>query len=87
MAEQPLAFEGTWEEAAARASEFAGRRVRVTVLPRTRRPTGQGSLAEPTIEEQIDAIVRDVPEEAWQLLPSDLSHHLDHYLYGTTKLA
>ena len=29
----PEVFEGTWEELAGRASQFAGRRLRVTILP------------------------------------------------------
>ena len=29
---EPNVFEGTWEEVAGRAAEFAGRRVRLTVL-------------------------------------------------------
>jgi hypothetical protein len=33
MAEPALELEGTWEEIAARAPEFAGRRVRLIVLP------------------------------------------------------
>ena len=32
-----------------------------------------------------DEITRDVPLEAWQTLPNDLSKNVDHYLYGTPK--
>jgi len=37
------------------------------------------------IEEVIAEIVADVPPEAWDGLPTDLSEQLDHYLYGTPK--
>ncbi len=30
-------------------------------------------------------IAKDVPEEEWRRLPSDLSKNLDHYLYGSEK--
>lgn len=33
MTSQPLELEGTWEEIVAQASELAGRRVRLIVLP------------------------------------------------------
>jgi hypothetical protein len=39
----------------------------------------------PTIENQLRAIWANVPEEEWNLLPSDLTDHLDHYIYGTPK--
>jgi hypothetical protein len=39
----------------------------------------------PTIEEKLRAIVADVPREEWSKLPTDLSDHLDHYIYGTPK--
>ncbi len=31
------------------------------------------------------AIAKDVPEEEWARIPSDLSKNLDHYLYGSEK--
>jgi hypothetical protein len=37
--------------------------------------------------EMFAAISRDVPEEDWAGIPSDLSKQLDHYLYGTGKIS
>ncbi len=37
----------------------------------------------PSIEEELAAIVADVPKEEWDRLPADLTDRLDHYLYGT----
>jgi hypothetical protein len=34
---------------------------------------------------QFHQISQEVPERAWQALPSDMSANLDHYLYGTKK--
>jgi hypothetical protein len=39
----------------------------------------------PPIEETIAELVRQVPPEAWDSLPEDLSDNLDHYIYGTPK--
>lgn len=38
-----------------------------------------------SIEDEIAAIVADVPAEEWHGLPDDLLDHLDHYLYGAPK--
>jgi antitoxin ParD1/3/4 len=38
-----------------------------------------------TLADLFSAIAKDVPEEAWAQLPSDLSKNLDHYLYGSEK--
>lgn len=35
-----------------------------------------------TIEEQIRAIVADVPQEVWDEIPDDLSYQHDYYIYG-----
>lgn len=37
------------------------------------------------IFEEIDAIVKEVPLEAWDELPTDGSINVDHYLYGAPK--
>lgn len=37
------------------------------------------------IGEIIDEISKDVPDEEWAKLPSDLSENHDHYLYGVPK--
>ncbi len=36
----------------------------------------------PSIEEKILEMFREVPEEEWERVPSDLSTRLDYYLYG-----
>ena len=36
----------------------------------------------PAIEDVIDDIFKDVPDEEWDRLPPDLTDRLDHYLYG-----
>ncbi|WP_371265296.1 DUF2281 domain-containing protein [Pleurocapsa sp. PCC 7327] len=42
-----------------------------------------------TIWDKIDEIVKEVPEEVWDELPTDGAqehdHYLYHYLYGTPK--
>jgi hypothetical protein len=37
------------------------------------------------IEDRLAAIWSDVPESAWAKLPTDLSEHLDHYLYDARQ--
>jgi hypothetical protein len=77
-------LEGTWEEIAARATELKGHRLKVIVLPSEpeavvdRPPSG-------SIEEVIESLSAQVPNEEWDKLPADLSQDLDHYIYGTTK--
>ena len=34
---------------------------------------------------EIDAIVAQVPEDAWDEVPTDGSINVDHYLYGAPK--
>ncbi|MBW4582236.1 MAG: hypothetical protein KME42_21940 [Tildeniella nuda ZEHNDER 1965/U140] len=38
-----------------------------------------------TIWEKIDDIMANVPDEAWENMPTDGSYQHDHYLYGTPK--
>ena len=38
-----------------------------------------------TLSERARAIFADVPQEAWDELPNDLSYQHDHYIYGTPK--
>ena len=38
-----------------------------------------------TVDEMIDAITADVPEDEWARLPTDGAEQHDHYLYGTPK--
>ena len=37
------------------------------------------------IEEELAAILADVPKAEWDRLPGDLTDNLDHYLYGTPR--
>jgi hypothetical protein len=37
------------------------------------------------IEEVIQEIMADVPEEDWARVPADLSDNVDHYVYGLPK--
>ena len=39
----------------------------------------------PGIEEIIAEHSRDIPDEEWNKLPSDMSFNIDHYVYGTPK--
>jgi hypothetical protein len=86
MEPQRYEIEGTWEEIAEQASRFAGRRLRLIVLPEN-----SEDLSEPedtrSVEEKIAAIIAEVPEEEWEKLPADLGSNLDHYIYGTPKRA
>jgi len=38
-----------------------------------------------TVDEMIDVITADVPEDEWARLPTDGAEQHDHYLYGTPK--
>lgn len=77
-------FEGTWEEIAARASELRGHRLKVIVFPAVS-VVGEGSPTEAPIEAIIESLAAQVPDEEWDKLPADLSHNLDHYIYGSAK--
>lgn len=82
--EQQIEIEGTWDEIAAQGPRFAGRRLRLIVLPEE--PKGPADAhAERSLEEKIAEIVATVPEEEWAKLPTDLGDHLDHYIYGTPR--
>jgi len=38
-----------------------------------------------SILEIVSAATRQVPDSAWERLPTDLAKNADHYLYGTKK--
>jgi hypothetical protein len=38
-----------------------------------------------SILEIVSAATREVPDGAWERLPTDLAKNVDHYLYGTKK--
>ena len=50
-------------------------------IPLSERPTDFKSLLE-----MVEEVTKDIPEEAWEKLPTDLSINLDHYLYGHRKI-
>ena len=37
------------------------------------------------IEDMLEELAREIPQEEWDKLPSDLNDNLDHYLYGVSK--
>jgi hypothetical protein len=43
----------------------------------------------PSVFDELDKIVeelhKDIPDEAWDTVPDDLSYNHDHYLYGAPK--
>ncbi|MBE9115269.1 hypothetical protein IQ249_05075 [Lusitaniella coriacea LEGE 07157] len=45
----------------------------------------QKSQLRPSLWDKIDAIVEQIPEQAWDVLPTDGSEQHDHYLYGAPK--
>lgn len=49
-------------------------------IPLAERPTDFKSLLE-----IVEEVTKDIPEEAWEKVPTDLSINLDHYLYGHRK--
>ena len=50
-----------------------------------RRPSASGKSAALHLWEVAEELTRDIPAEAWDSLPADLSDQLDHYIYGTPK--
>lgn len=37
------------------------------------------------IEDLLENLAREIPQEEWDKLPSDLNDNLDHYLYGVPR--
>ena len=37
------------------------------------------------IEDMLEELAKEIPQEEWDRLPDDLSNNLDHYLYGVPK--
>ena len=33
----------------------------------------------------VEEITKDIPDSAWEKVPSDLAQNIDYYLYGTKK--
>jgi hypothetical protein len=55
------------------------------VLKFTQNLAGENQPRRMSIFEEIDAIVKQVPPEAWDEVPADGSLNVDHYLYGAPK--
>lgn len=62
-------------------------KVRVTVQAKAEIARGQGlpETAQPPLWEQMLALTRDLPPEAFAGLPTDGASQHDHYIYGTPK--
>lgn len=86
MIVNPIEIEGTWDQIASQAKQYAGHKMRLTVLPEVVEATPE-EQDERSLEEKITAIVARVPEEEWAKLPVDMGDNLDHYIYGTPKSA
>lgn len=66
----------------------AGNLLRVTCVDEMQiQPLGEASFdrSARSIEEELEMLAKEVPQEEWDRLPKDLSANLDHYLYGTDK--
>lgn len=55
------------------------------VLDFVERIEQQKSRPAKTLWDAIQDIVKDVPDEVWERLPTDGSGQHDHYLYGSPK--
>lgn len=53
------------------------------VRPTTTKPNYDHS-AQP-IEDVLEGLAKEIPQEEWDKLPSDLNDNLDHYLYRVPK--
>ena len=66
---------------------FKGKRLRalqVEELKLTTSETHYDRSVHP-IEDLLQELAKEVPEEEWEKLPSYLNNNLDHYLYGVSK--
>ena len=59
------------------------------VIEHDARPLAVVRPAEPpaSLGETFAAIAREVPDEDWKRVPSDLAKNLDHYLYGSSRVS
>jgi len=74
------------------ASDFAALLDRVrggdeVVIEQDARPIAvlRPAVPAPSLDTAFASIVRDVPDQEWERVPTDLAKNLDHYLYGTSK--
>lgn len=57
-----------------------------TVAPEERASSGAERTDEAKpIWDQVQGFFKDVPEEDWAKLPTDLAEQHDHYIYGSPK--
>ncbi len=49
------------------------------------RPPQPNTPKEDSLLNWVDRLTTQVPEAAWQQVPTDLAQNLDHYLYGSPK--
>jgi hypothetical protein len=80
-----MVFQGHVENGVVRLDGTAalpeGARVRVEMLADSEELDPRA----PAIEEELAAIVADVPQAEWDRLPADLTDRLDDYLYGARQ--
>lgn len=62
-----------------------GCEVELRVIPAPEKQTNGSASIPMSIEDRIAQIAAEVPPEAWDSLPADLSDNLDHYIYGTDR--
>ena len=48
-------------------------------------PSSAGCQTEAALEQEVATIWADVPESEWNRLPADLTHNIDHHIYGTPQ--
>ncbi len=76
---------GKWKEVVRLI--FKGKRLRalqVEELKLTNSETHYDKSARP-IEDLLQELAKEVPNEEWEKLPNDLNDNLDHYLYWLSK--
>ncbi|MBW1795998.1 MAG: hypothetical protein JRF30_10560 [Deltaproteobacteria bacterium] len=64
-----------------------GKLLRVLQVDELRLTTGETHYDQSAkaIEDMLEELAREIPQEEWDKLPSDLNDNLDHYLYGVPK--
>ena len=71
------------------SGEFSpqGRLIRVLQVDELRLATDEESYDQTArpIEGLLNELAKEIPQEEWDRLPSDLNDNLDHYLYGVPK--
>ena len=77
-----LEIEGTWEEIAAQAAQYTGRKMRLTVLPVVM-PTVSETKDCRSIEDIMADIHARIPEKELAKFPADVGENLTHFVVGT----